>query len=194
MHSMQWFWSNHECIECRSNCCLRRRKRGDVGVQLVLGFAAIAPPPREIGGWWSMWEDVPTCQNQLLRPRRRLKIPTPLPPLPQKWCLNIIFPLDLWKVIWKVNKAEVGCWGSSSYQRWPHCDSIVAVVTNIFNPLCPTRRNRIVGAEHFIVHCPLWWVNAPKMFTSTRGGNINIATGETSQAITSFHFFDYLIF
>ena len=84
--------------------------------------------------------------------------------------------LSIGFVIWKVNKAEVGCWGSRSYQRWPHCDSIVAVVTNIFNPLCPTRRNRIVGAEHFIVHCPLWWVNAPKMFTSRRGGNIKMGS------------------
>ena len=45
-------------------------------VQLVLGFAAITAP-REIGGLWSMWENVPTCENQLLRPRRRLKIPIP---------------------------------------------------------------------------------------------------------------------
>ena len=59
------------------------------------------------------------------------------------------------------------------YQRWPHCESIVGDVTNIFNPLCPSGRNRIVGAEHFIVHCPLWWVNAPKMLTpTTRWGNI----------------------
>ena len=45
--------------------------------------------------------------------------------------------------------------GAVRYQRWPHCESIVGDVTNIFNPLCPSGRNRIVGAEHFIVHCPL---------------------------------------